>query len=307
MIIICVVVFAHQNLSAQNSQQSQNNSNMKISLQSFSFNKLLNNHAKGGDNGMSVNELLEFSAENNFDAVDILSYFFSGYPEIPSDEIIYDIKKRAFDLGLSLSGTGVRSDFANVNPNIRAESVIHVKQWIDVAVKLGVPVVRIFSGDFPKGYEGKWDEVAVYTAASIKECVNYGKERGILIGVQNHGGFLKTADETIKLVKMVNSDYFGVIVDTGYFLTEDPYNDMKKVMPYAFSFLLKESPLPNDTSVKIDLTRIKNILSESDFKGYVQIETLSPKNSPKKVSYDPFKVVPIFLKEVRAAITEGCK
>ncbi|MBK5210030.1 MAG: sugar phosphate isomerase/epimerase [Flavobacteriaceae bacterium] len=307
LVCICVVFFVNQTAYGQKSFQCQNNSDIKISLQSFSFNKLLNNYAKGGDNGMSVYELLEFSAENNFDAIDILSYFFPGYPEIPEDEVIYEIKKRAFHLGLEISGTGVRSDFANIDPNIRAESVIHVKQWIDVAVKLGVPLVRIFSGNIPKGYEGKWDEIAVYTAASIKECVNYGKERGVLIGVQNHGGFLKTAEETIKLVKMVNSDYFGVIVDTGYFLTEDPYSDMKMVMPYAFSFLLKESPIPNNTSVKIDLIKIKNILLESDFRGYVQIETLSPKNSPKKSSYDPYKVVPVFLKEVRTAIIDVCK
>lgn len=310
------LLLTHQSIFAQQPIQRKGGSHVRVSLQAYAFNKLLNDNAKGRGKGMSLYDFMDFCAENNFDAVDLTGYYFPGYPDkVPSDEFIYDIKRRAFELGLNISGTGVKNDFANPDPEKRAADVKLVMDWIDVAVKLGAPVVRIFSGTIPEGYENKWDEIAVYMAASIKECVNYGKERGILIAVQNHGDFLKTADETIKLVKLVNSDWFGVIVDTGYFLTDDPYVDIAKVMPYAINFLLKESPIPMGSPVRIDLKRIMKIVKESGFRGYMPIETLSAKapskgeapSANKKQGYDPYTVVPMFLKAVRTAINEEYK
>jgi len=303
-----VLLLTNVQIYAQKPIQRKGGSYVKVALQTYSFNKMLNDNAKGRGVGISLYDILNFCADNNFDAVDLTGYYFPDYPIAPSDEYIFDIKRRAFELGIDICGTGVKNDFADPDPAKRAADVKLVKAWVDVAVKLGAPQVRIFSGNIPVGYENKWDEIAKYMAVCIKECADYGKERGVMIAVQNHGDFLKTADETIKLVKLVNSDWFSVIVDTGYFITDDPYVDMAKVMPYATTFLLKQSPIPLGSPIKIDLKRIMKIVKESGFRGYLPIETLAirePKGSPQstinKPSYDPYKVVPLFLKEVRAA------
>lgn len=283
---------------------------VKTSLNAYSFSKALNDNVKGRGAGMTLFQLLEFAADNNFDAVDLTGYFFPGYPAVPTDEFINSIKRKAHVLGMDISGTGVRNDFANPDPAKRAADVKHVKEWIDVAAKLGAPVVRIFSGVIPPGYENKWDSIAGYMAASIKECAEYGRLRGVMVGVQNHGDFLKTADETIKLVKLVNSDWFGVIVDTGYFLTPDPYVDIEKVMPYAVNFQVKESVFGAASTVRTDVPRLMKIIKRSGYRGYLPIETLSAaggnKNKKDKPAesrpYDPYKLVPVFLKEVKDAI-----
>lgn len=284
---------------------------VKMSLNAYSFSKLLNDNIKGRGNGISLLDMMDFAAQQNFDAVDLTGYFFPGYPAVPSDEYINALKKKAFQLGLDISGTGVRNDFANPDPSKRAADVKVVKDWIDVAVKLGAPVVRIFSGVIPEGYENKWDSIAGYMAASMRECADYAKSKGILIGVQNHGDFLKTADQTIKLVKLVNSDWFGVIVDTGYFITDDPYVDIEKVMPYAVNFQMKESVFGAASLVRIDVMRIMKIIKKTGYRGYLPIETLSAlggnKNKKDKDpslaarGYDPYKLVPAFLKEIRVA------
>ncbi|MFC2080934.1 sugar phosphate isomerase/epimerase family protein [Bacteroidota bacterium] len=271
---------------------------VKLSLNAYSFSKLLNDHIKGRGPGMTLFELLEFCAENNFDALDPTGYFFPGYPEVPSDDYINKFKRRAFQLGIDISGTGVRNNFASPDPEKRAADVQHVKEWIEVAAKLGAPVLRVFAGPVPEGYEDKWDEVAGWMVECLKECADYGEKFGVLVGVQNHGDMLKTADETIKIVKMVNSDWFGIIVDTGYFLTEDPYVDIEKVIPYAVNWQVKESPFGKASPIRTDLERLMKIIKRSGYRGYIPIETLSLQGRP----YDPLTLVPAFLEEVRDAM-----
>ena len=48
-------------------------------------------------------------------------------------------------------------------------------------------------------------------------------------------------------------------------------------MPYAINFLAKESPFGNNSPIKIDLKRVMKIIHNSGYRGYVSIETLSPK------------------------------
>jgi len=271
---------------------------VKLSLNAYSFSKLLNDHIRGRGPGMTLFELLDFCAENNFDAIDPTGYFFPGYPEVPTDEFINNFKRRAFQLGLDISGTGVRNNFADPDPEKRAKDVRHVKEWIEVAAKLGAPVIRVFAGPVPEGYEDKWDEVAGWMVECFKECAAYGEKFGVLVGVQNHGDMLKTADQTIKVVRMVNSEWFGIIVDTGYFLTDDPYVDIEKVIPYAVNWQVKESPFGKESEIRTDLPRLMKIIHRSGYRGYLPIETLSIQGRP----YDPKTLVPAFLEEVRAAV-----
>lgn len=280
---------------------------LKTSLNAYSFNTMLMEGKKDESKGITLFQLLDFCAENNFDAIDITAYYFPGYPDIPSDEFIYSLKKRAFQLGIDISGTGVKNDFATSDEKKRAADVILVKNWIDVAAKLGAPVIRVFAGELPKGYENRREEVAQYMAECLKECADYGKLRGVLVGVQNHGDFLQTADQCIDMVKRVNSDWFGLIVDSGKFLTEDPYVDMERTIPYAVNFQLKESAFGSRSTVKTDLTRFMKMVKNSGYRGYMPIETLEIKGNPRPVPdipYDPYTIVPAFFKEVKAAIIE---
>ncbi len=313
-LLICLTVMCILPAAAQTKIERVGGAHVKTSLNAYSFAKALNDHIKGRGEGMTLFQLLDFAAQNNFDAVDLTGYFFPGYPAVPDDAFINSIKRRAHVLGLDISGTGVRNDFANPDPSKRAADVKHVKEWIDVAAKLGAPVLRIFSGNIPAGYENKWDSIAIYMATSIRECADYAKTKGVFIGVQNHGDFLKTADQTIQLVKTVGSDWFGIIVDTGYFITPDPYVDIEKVMPWAVNFQVKESVFGAASTVRTDVPRLMKIIRKSGYRGYLPIETLSAAGGNKKKKdkekdttatsrpYDPYTLVPAFLKEVRTAM-----
>ncbi len=109
---------------------------LKTSLNAYSFNKSLNDQIKGRGKGISLLELLDFCAEQNFDAIDPTGYFFPGYPKPPSAEYLNDFKRRAFLLGLDISGTGVRNNFASPDKDNRAADVRHVKEWVEVAARM---------------------------------------------------------------------------------------------------------------------------------------------------------------------------
>ncbi len=276
-----------QSAKSQNKVERPGGSKLKISLNAFSFNEPLRNKS------MTLDDLLDFCAVNNFDAVDITGYYFPGYPNVPPDDYIYALKRKAFLLGLDISGTGVRNDFTNADESKRKEDIALVKKWIEVAEKLGAPVIRIFSGtQLPAGYS--WEQVMAWMVKDIKECVAYGKQHGIIVAVQNHNDFIKTADQAQKIIEEVNSDWFGLVLDIGSYRSGDPYKQIGQTAKYAVNWQLKENMYVNETEVKTDLNKVIGIIKASGYRGYVPIETLS--------AGDPKIKVPLFLAEVRKAM-----
>jgi hypothetical protein len=110
---------------------------------------------------------------------------------------------------------------------------------------------------------------------------------------------LKSADEVLKILSMVQSDWLGVIVDTGYFLTEDPYKDIERVVPYAVNWQVKEL-LSDRKGPPINMHRLVDIIRASHYRGYVPIETLPTPG--KEDDYDAYGKVPELLARLREAL-----
>ena len=103
---------------------------LKTSLNAYSFNKTLTDNIKDGGKGMSLMQLLDYCAEQNFDAIDPTGYYFPGYPKPPADKYLNEFKRRAFQLGLDISGTGVRNNFASPDKERRTADVRLAKEWV---------------------------------------------------------------------------------------------------------------------------------------------------------------------------------
>lgn len=255
----------------------QNNArNYKLSLNAYSFNQPLR------DGKMNIHDMLDFSAKTGFDGVDLTGYYFPGYPEVPSDDYIYSVKKKAFHLGLYINGTGVRNDFTWSDPEKRKSEKKLVKDWILVAEKLGAPSLRIFAGHLSKE-NFKWDERAEWIAEDIRECADYGKKHGVMMALQNHNDFIKNASEIEKLLKLVDHEWVGLMLDIGSYHVADPYAEIESNSKYAISWQLKEKVFVNDDQVDTDYTRIKDIIKQCDYKGYLPIETLGQGDPVLKV------------------------
>ncbi|MCK4967180.1 sugar phosphate isomerase/epimerase [bacterium] len=242
---------------------------------------------------MSLDDLLELCAELGFDGLDPTGYYFPNYPGVPDDEYIYHIKKKAFLLGIDITGTGVRNDFTNPDISKRKADVQHIKEWMEVASKLGAPVLRIFAGKkIPSGYTK--EEVTEWVIDGIKQAAKYGRKYGVMAVIQNHDDFFKTAGEVLNVLKKVNSEWVGLMVDTGSFSRNDPYEEIAKVAPYAVTWQIKRLINYGDRQEKINLKKIVKILKDVNYRGYIPIEHIG--------KGDPKLIIPQFLKEVRQAI-----
>ena len=259
---------------------------LKLGLNAFSFDKQL----RAGS--MSLEDAVHFCAQQGVDAIDTTGYYFPGYPKVPADDYVYHLKRVAFENGVSISGTGVRNDFAVADRAARKADVQMVKDWIVVASKLGAPVIRVFSG--PKRPEGhSFQEVMEWMIGDFKECAEFGGQHGVVVGLQQHNDCLKTADETIAVINGVNSEWFGSILDIGSLRQGDPYAEIAKLVPYAVSWQIKENVGRNGKEEPTDLGKIKAIIDQSGYRGYVPFEALG--------AGDPRVKIVSFLEKIRKA------
>ena len=101
------------------SKPSIDKSYLKTSINAYCFDPLLRENLKDPTTGMSLFQVLDFCAEHNVDAIDPTGYYFPGYPDVPRDTFLNEFKRRAFELGLDISGTGIKNDFASPNAAAR--------------------------------------------------------------------------------------------------------------------------------------------------------------------------------------------
>jgi sugar phosphate isomerase/epimerase len=241
--------------------------------------------------GVRLEDLTVFCAQNGFDALDATGYYFPGYPKVPADDVIRGLKRKAYANGIVLSSTGVRNDFTLADSTRRKQEVQLVKDWIEVAAKLGAPAIRVFSGSkIPDGQT--WDGVLEWMVPDFQECAAHGKKFGVILGLQNHNDFLKSADQTIRLIKAVDSEWFGNILDIGSLRAADPYEEIEKLVPYAISWQLKELVGIGGKEVPTDLHKVKAAIDKVGYRGFLPIETLG--------GGDPREKVPRFGQQIRA-------
>lgn len=265
---------------------STSKAKFKLSCNLYSFNKPLS------EGTMTLEEVIDFCADLGFDAIDPTGYYFPGYPEVPDDDYIYHIKRKAFLQGLAISGTGIRNDFTQADKRKREADIALIRNWVPVAAKLDAPVLRIFAGhDVPEGHA---EEVFHRVVEDIKTCVNYAAQQGVIIVLQNHNGLLKTAGQVLQVLEQIDSGWFGLNLDIGSLRTGDPYAEIAELAPYAYTWQIKENVYREQKMEKTDLNRIARILRESGYRGYLPIETLG--------TGDPKEKVPRFLEEVRSAL-----
>lgn len=261
----------------------------KTSLNVYSFNQPLR------DGKIDLFDVLDFCAEQNFDAIDPTGYYFPGYPEVPSDDFMRRFKRRAFLLGLDISGTGVRNDFTVPDPAARKADIEMIRKWVVAATKMGIPNIRVFAGKTDhKGFSR--DQVFEWMAKDVKTCCEIGKEYGVIVAIQNHNDFIKTAADVNRIFEMVDSEWLGLNLDIGSYRQSDPFKEIEQTIKYAVTWQIKENMWIDGKETPTDLVKLFKLIKKGGYRGYLPIETLG--------AGDPYQKVPVMMEKIHKAMEQ---
>ncbi|HEY3284363.1 MAG TPA: sugar phosphate isomerase/epimerase family protein [Armatimonadota bacterium] len=256
---------------------------LRLSCAAYSFRQWLT----GANKSMDLEQFIDKAAEMGVDAVELTSYYF---PTEITPEYLNRIKRRCFLQGLDVSSTSVGNAFTLPAGPARDKEIAHVKQWVDYAADFGAPVIRVFAGTAAKD---QTEEDARKNAIECMEiALEHAAKRGVFLGLENHGGIVTTAEQLLSIVKAIQSDWFGVNLDTGNFRSADPYKEMEQVAPYAVTVQVKTELTPAGQRKQLgDLPREIGILRKAGYRGYVVLEY--------EAAEDAMVAVPRILGEMR--------
>lgn len=255
---------------------------MKLSLAAYSYRKYLREQKS-----MTIEGFLDECAKMGLEAAEPTSYYF---PVPLTEEFLLNFKRKAFLLGLDISGTAVGNTFTYPPGPQREKQLRDIKQWIDHAAVFGAPCIRIFAGRASEGVSE--DQARRYAVETTEEACAYGAKRGVFLALENHGGVVSDAEGVLAIVREVKSDWFGVNLDTGNFHTDDPYADIAKIAPYSITVQIKTEMSPRGGGrTEADFERIFGILGEVGYRGYVALEY--------EAREEPKEAVPRYLEKLQ--------
>ena len=159
-----------------------------------------------------------------------------------SDEEIQRLKEMVAAKGLQIVAISPATDYLKFTPEEQREQIEHTKANVDLAVKLGAPVVRIFAGGaIPEGRT--WDECVRAAADQLRECARYAEEKGVKLGVESHGKFGTDLNALVAIIERVNSPALGLTLDTANFYVNgvDPVEAARRLAGKIFHTHLKDA------------------------------------------------------------------
>jgi len=230
---------------------------IKIGCTAYSYRDYLN------DGRMKYEDFIEEAYKIGLDGVEFPLYW------LPTKDPSYlrKIKRLSLYHGLPISEVGISTNFCSPEVSERKKAIEAVKEGLEMAHELGAPCLRVFGGYVPEGYST--EDAINWVVESIKSCIDYAEENGVVIALENHGGVTSKADDVIKIVKGVDSPWFRVNLDTGNYL-ESTYDEIAKTLPYAVHMHAKVALVRK--KVKLDYERIKEILVSGGYNGFLSIE-----------------------------------
>lgn len=236
---------------------------MCVSCCAYSYREELQNGS------MTLEGFLETIAGLGFDAAELTAYYF------PATDRPYlnRIKRRVHELGLAVSGTAVGNDFTQPDAEGRRKHVQMTKDWIHHSVVLGAPTLRVFAGPVREGVA--WEEALKWCAACLQECAVEAEKEGVILVLENHGGLTSDAEGTLNLLKEVGSDWLRLNLDFGNF-TGDVYRQFQLCAPYAAATHAKVHYNGPSGREAVDYERVRAILQEAGYRGYIAMEYEEP-------------------------------
>lgn len=239
---------------------AQQSSRLRTGLNAYSFRREL--QAKT----MTYDDIVRRAVDWDVDGLDLTVYWFPS----SSPEFTLPLRRLAYVHGVEIYSISVRSELTKAGAEDRRREVESLYRWIDVANSLGASHIRVFGGNVPKGFT---EEQAVpWVVECLLRASDYAATRGVLLGLENHGGITTRAERIIEIVDKVDSPWVKINLDTGNFRSQ-VFEQIKMCLPYTVNIQVKvEAPDEAGKRVPQDWDRVVKMVAESGYRGYLALE-----------------------------------
>ncbi|MGI5819756.1 MAG: sugar phosphate isomerase/epimerase family protein [Armatimonadota bacterium] len=177
------------------------------------FNKLLL------DGEMDTFDCIQFvGSETSADCFEPLSRYW--YADDPVDEQARRARKMLDDHDLCVSCYTLESNFAAYDRDVFDETVADCVLALDIAEILGTDTIRLDpKSTLPEEHQTNpdLDHILERVAEGMQQVTDAAAERGIGVGVENHGRLLGRVEQVARMVELVDRPNFGVNLDYSNF------------------------------------------------------------------------------------------
>ena len=208
---------------------------MKFGVSSYSFKKLLNN-------GMTYFEVCDEAVKMGYDGIEFVDLTLAhGNGQETLEELAVALREYCAKLGLPIVAYTIGSDFLNGLRCTPAEEPARVKKCVDIACLLGAKVMRHDAFWSMAGLRD-WKAAVDRIVPAIQEVADYAKECGIKTCTENHGTIIQDSDRMEYLIRAVDRENYGWLIDLGNFMCadEDPQRAVGVAAPYAMHAHIKD-------------------------------------------------------------------
>jgi sugar phosphate isomerase/epimerase len=179
---------------------------------------------------LSLEAALERIAANGFRTVDIVGTRPHLLPEDYEEAELDALKAKIADLGLRVAAITAFDGhpfwhFTAPNPRHRAATVSHVKSCIDVAARLGAPVVQSITG-MPIAQDVQFETAWGWARDGLAECAKHADGRDVCIALEGEeNNVVRTSSDIKRMVEEVGHPHLKALLEIGHaavMATDDP-------------------------------------------------------------------------------------
>lgn len=169
-----------------------------------------------------------------------------------------------------------KDSFYDPDAATRAKAVTYGKKFVDVAVQIGSPSVRVHI----QGTKNSQPDVA-RTAESLHELVSYAAGNNVVVNLENDDLVSEDAFFIVKVIEAVNHQFLHALPDfANSMLTGNAdfnYRALTTMFQHAYNIChVKAGEAGDGKQYTIDMKRSFEILKSSGYKGYCSMEYDAP-------------------------------
>ncbi len=239
---------------------------------------------------LDLSGFIEFAArqqENGARGVELLDYFWTDRAAEMGK-----VKRQIADAGLELAVYSIGNDFFQPERAAWEQQLADLKTGVEVADRLEVRTLRVFSGNAKPGYS--FEDGFAWIVDGLAAGAHYAETHGITLALENHGLMAGRSSQVRRIIDAVGSPALRANIDTGNFLlvNQNPTEAAQELASLAALVHLKDfrRARPDETmhvykaldgvpftgavvgQGEVDLAAIIKILSNAGYAGWLSLE-----------------------------------